>query len=268
MHADKRSGKVFAIVRYVAIIAAGITIGAPICLSQAIRTPSNVPSPTASFEVAVIQPTPPDNVRGTQWSRPGGTTFTAANVTLELLTTMAWNIDASQIQNAPASFTSKHFDLTARAEAGIDLTRDALRPRLQTLLQQRFHLAIHHATVSKKGFALVVARRGSKLAGRSNDQPMNFRQGVGPGKLQGRNWSMEFCALMLVSKVSAPVIDRTGLTGRYDVDVQYAPDGSEDTTFPSLTTALQDRLGLRLQPEMVPVDIIVIDHADQSPTDN
>jgi len=246
------------------VTATGPAIG---CQGQDLVANPSAPQ-LPSFEAATIKLTPPDNLRDAQWSKPGGGEFRATNVTLEFLTAMAYNVDARQLNNAPSWFGSKHFDLNAKAEAGVVLTREALRPRLQDLLEQRFHLKLHHETREERGLVLVVGKHGPKLTGSKGDQAPNFRIDVGPGKLKGNNWSMEFCALMLVPKVGMPVVDRTGLTGRYDIDVEYDPDMSPEALLPSLSTAIQERLGLSLVPQKVPVDIIVIDHADPLPTGN
>jgi len=221
-----------------------------------------------SFEAATIRMTAAGNLTDAQWSKPGGSTFRATNISLELLTTLAYGIDAKQIKSAPAWFGSRRFDINAKAEEGIVLSREALRPRLQRLLRERFHMRMHHQTILTQGFALVVAQRAPKLASSKADQPPNFRVDVGPGKLHGTNWSMEFCALMLAPKVGMPVVDRTGLQGRYDVDVDYAPDISVESPLPFLPAAIQEKLGLRLVSQKVPVDVIVIDGAEEFPTEN
>ena len=225
-------------------------------------------SPALAFDAATIKVTDPNRVGGAQWSLPGASIFTATNVSLEFLAAMAYNIDASQIQAAPSFFGSKHFDLSARAESGVGLSREALRPRLQTLLRERFHLEIHRTTVYRRGFALLVSPRGLKLTPASGDQTPNFRVDVSNGNVRGKNWSMDFCAQMLTAKLGGVVVDKTGLTGRYDIDLQYAPQYSDDTTLPSLTTVLESQAGLRLQPQQVPVDVIVVAHVDELPTDN
>ena len=221
-----------------------------------------------SFEAATIRIAAPGNMTDAQWSKPGGSTFRATNISLELLTTLAYGIDAKQIKGAPAWFSSRRFDINAKAEEAVILSREALRPRLQRLLQELFHRRAHHQTILAQGFALVVGQRGPKLSNSKGDQPPNFRVDVGPGKLHGTNWSMEFCALMLAPKVGVPVVDRTGLQGRYDVDVDYAPDMSVDSPLPFLPAAIQEKLGLRLVSQKVPVDVIVIDGAEEFPTEN
>jgi uncharacterized protein (TIGR03435 family) len=224
-------------------------------------------NPSPSFEVAVVRPADPGNIAAGQWSLPGGNTFRATGLSLEFLTAMAYNVDISQIKGAPAWFGSRYFDIAAKAEPGVVLNREALRPRLQRLLRERFQMTMHHLIAHAKGYILVIDKRGSKLAASRGDQPANFRVNVGPGKLQGKNWSMEFCALVLTSKLHAPVVDRTQLAGRYDLDVSYA-ELTEDSPLPPLPMAIRENLGLRLAPQTVPVDTIVIDQANQSPTEN
>jgi uncharacterized protein (TIGR03435 family) len=231
-------------------------------------TPSGHEAGLPSFAAATIKLSAPGAVADAQWSRPGGSEFRATNVSLQFLTTMAYGIDAKQLKGAPSWFGSVHFDLNAKAEPGVELSREALRPRLQELLARRFHLKMHHETMDERGFVLVVAKHGSKLISSKGDQPPNFRVDVGPGKLKGSNWSMEFCALMLTPKVGMPVVDRTGIQGRYDIDVEYDADMSPDSLLPSLDAAIQQRLGLTLVAQKVPVDMIVIDQVDQVPTDN
>lgn len=241
------------------------------CLAQTrvlAPAPANSQSPSPVFEAASIKVSAPNDVTPGGWSRPGGSEFRAMNVSLELLVTMAYGIDISQIQNAPRWLGSRQFYVNAKAPQGVELTREALRPCLQALLQQRFHLKAHHQTVQKKGVALVVADNKSKLALSEGAEFPNFRVNVGPGKLQGKNWSMDFLVLMLAPKVGVPVADKTGLQGRYDVNVEYDDDMSPNPELPSLTTAIQKQLGLKLVPEMVPVVVLVIDGIDELPTEN
>jgi uncharacterized protein (TIGR03435 family) len=73
---------------------------------------------------------------------------------------------------------------------------------------------------------------------------------------------------MLTPKVGRPVINRTGLQGSYDVDVEYAPNMSEDSSLPSIFTAIQDKLGLRLVSQEVPVDVLIVDEVNELPTEN
>jgi len=114
------------------MIAVAATSPASRCQGQDQPATPSVPQANAvAFEAAAIKLTAPGNIRDGQWSQPGGSEFRATNVNLEFLTAMAYGIDARQLKDAPSWFGSKHFDLNAKAEPGVMLTREALRPRLQ-----------------------------------------------------------------------------------------------------------------------------------------
>jgi len=198
---------------------------------------------------------------------PRGSEFWAKNVPLELMIAMAYAIDSSQLQNAPRWLSSKFVYINAKAPHGVELTREALRPCLQALLQERFHLKVHHDTVPKKGFSLVVAASGPKLETTKGAPFPNYRANVSPGKLQGKDWSTDFLALMLAPKLGVPVVHKTGLQGRYDITIEYDDDASPNPELPALTTAIQ-QLGLKLVPGTVPVAVLVIDAIDELPTEN
>ncbi len=202
------------------------------------------------------------------WSPPGIGRFWAKNLPLTQLIQLAFGIDKQQIAGSPAWLDSSLYSLEAKPEAGIALTREELRPRLQDLLTQRFHLVVHHEVRMVPGYFLVVAKHGSRLQEAAPGHTINFRADVSPGNLKGYNWTMPFCALMLTPKAGSPVVDRTGLTGNYDLSLQYAPELTSDTELPSLFTAIRDSLGLELNAAKVPSDTLVIDHVDRNPTEN
>jgi uncharacterized protein (TIGR03435 family) len=91
---------------------------------------------------------------------------------------------------------------------------------------------------------------------------------VGPGKLEGINWSMPYLATMLTHPAGLPVVDKTGIAGSYDIKLDFAPDLETDSSLPSVFRALQDTLGLKLLAQQVPVETLVIDHVERAPTEN
>src|SRR5205823_11141726 len=109
----------------------------------------------------------------------------------------------------------------AKPEDGVRLTREELRPRLQDLLQQRFHLATHTETRVIRGYALMVAKGGPHLTPTTGDHFPGFRRNVSPGHMSGANWSMPQLAKYLTPAAGAPVSDETSLTGSYDIDFRY-----------------------------------------------
>jgi len=219
-----------------------------------------------AFEVATIKPTAPGEQGGGVWSPPGIGRYWAKSVSLEFLIQTAFNVDPNQIEGSPSWLSSDYFDVEAKPEEGVPLSREQLRPRLQELLQSRFHLATHYETRMKPGFALVILKGGPKLQRTSGDRPPGYRVYVGPGRLEGMNWTMTYLASILERPSGRPVADETGISGSYDIRVEYARDMEADSSLPSLFTALKESLGLELKAKQIPVQVLVIDHVDRVPT--
>jgi uncharacterized protein (TIGR03435 family) len=232
------------------------------------QEPAGTGTTVASFEVASIRPTPPDERVGGTWSLPNTGEFHTHNLSLGYLIHLAWNVDSSLIVDKPVWLDSDTYDINAKPEAGIVLTRDQLRPMLQDLLLQRFHLVVHSETRMMKGYMLVIAKGGSKLKPAKGEVTPNWRDDVSAGNLKGRNWSTEFLAAQLTPAAGLPVVDRTGLSGHYDVLVEYAPELEHESPLPSLLTAVQESLGLRLVARKVPVSVLVIDEVERVPAEN
>jgi len=230
---------------------------APLCFAQSRPT----------FEVASVRPSTDDTNDG-YWSPPGTGKFTAHNLSLTRLIILAYGVDPDQIANKPSWFDSAHFDVTAKPSGNVSLTREELKPMLQSLLQDRFHLATHTQTKLMPGYVLTVARGGPKLQTTKGARFPGYRLNVTDTELNGLDWSMPFLASMLQHPAGRPVVDETGLSGSYDIKLDFSSDSSADNSLPSIFTALQDTLGLKLKPEKIPVSVLVIDHADRIPTAN
>ena len=232
-------------------------------------------TPHPTFEVATVRPSPPDaDPKTGNWTIPGKGQITATHVSLALLVKLAYDVDDSQITNEPGWLDSKLYDIAAKAEDGIQLTREELRPRLQDLLQQRFHLVVHTETHVVRGYALVVAKGGPHLIPTKGDRFPGFRINVSRGQMRGSNWSMSQLAKYLIPAAQFPVIDETGIAGSYDVSFSFDPAADAGSTAgslndaPSLNEALTQATGLSLEPRKVPVEFIVIDSVDSAPTEN
>lgn len=224
-----------------------------------------------TFEVATVRPASRGaDPNSGSWSPPGVGRFTATHVTLALLIQLAYDVDKSQITNKPDWLESNSYDVAAKPEGGIRLTREELRPRLQDLLQQRFHLVVHTETRFRQGYALVIAKGGPHLVPAKGDHFAGFRIDVSPGQMRGANWSMAQLAKYLTPAAGFPVVDQTGITGSYDIGFSYQPelDSDTDNSRPSLTAALKQATGLLLKPQKVPAATIVIDSVDKVPTAN
>jgi uncharacterized protein (TIGR03435 family) len=198
-------------------------------------------APQPPFETATIKPTLPSERVNGPWSPPGIGRFSAHSLTLQFLIQMAYGVDADQISGKPSWLDSDFYDIEAKPEEGIKLSRDELKPRLQNLLAERFHLATHFETKMVRGYALVVAKGGPKLQPTKGDHFPGFRVNSVPGNLEGFNWSMPYLAAMLQHVTSLPVADRTGIAGSYDIKLQFAPelapDIDQDSALPSVFTA-------------------------------
>lgn len=237
---------------------------------QADAAPTS-PSPNSSpsFEVASVRPSSPQADPQTgSWSLPGIGRFTATHVSLALLMKLAYDVDDSQIANKPEWLETNLYDITAEPEDGIKLSRDQLRPRLQNLLRQRFHLVAHTETRSIRGYALVVAKGGPHLTPTKGDHFPGWRFNVDSGHMRGANWTMPQLAIYLTPAAGFPVVDQTGITGSYDIAFNYNPKPDVESDLPILAAALKQATGLLLKERKVPVETIVIDSVDKVPTEN
>ena len=225
---------------------------------------------TPTFEVATVKAAAPDaDPKTGHWSFPNIGSFTASHVTLGLLIQLAYDIDASQIANQPGWLDSNLYDVTAKPEEGIKLSREELRPRLQELLRQRFHLVVHTETRHVRGFALNVAKGGPHLKPTTGEHFPGWKTNVSAGSMRGVNWSMPILAQYLTSAAGFPVVDQTGLSGSYDVSFSYENDPNKpDSSLQPLAEALKQATGLLLRPQLVPVMMIAIDSVDKTPAEN
>ena len=245
-----------------------VAVAAALLLAQALR-------PT-QFEVASVKA----NTRG------GGTTrrierqgLTYLNVTLGEFIEMAYDVRRYQIAGEDwiASPGANRYDIVAKAAA--PASESELRHMLVPVLADRFHLTLHRETRVLPVYALVVAKGGHKLRdGDGGEQWVS--PDPGGGGFRYRNYPMSALALTLslLRTTGRPVVDRTGLTGRYDftANLQDLPAGAtaEDlkrAVFESDTAvfaALQEQLGLKLNAERAPIEMLVVDHADKIPTDD
>lgn len=218
-----------------------------------------------AFEVASVRQTPPASIGYTSISPPGSATFAARNITMRILISTAYGIDSDYITSKQDWIDSERYDVTAKAEGGQGISSEQLKPMLQQLLAERFKLTVHRETKTMAGYLLVVAKGGPKL------QPTKgapARPAILKGALRADNISVDVLAGMLRRPLGKPVANQTGLTGNFDVTFDFAPEGAEDSALPSIFTAIQEQLGLKLVPQKVPVETLVIDHAERVPIQN
>jgi len=258
-------------------------------------------SPT--FEVSSIKP----NNSGDQNSRtsvqPGGRVV-ATNVTLLTIVRAAWALPATRIVAAAGLnwVDSDRFDVLAQATG--DPSLEQLQSMLQNMLAERFKLAAHMQVREIPVYVLAMARNdgrfGPQLRASNSDldcaallasgrgatpPPSADASGVGPcsnrvnvGRYIGRTQTMERFVATMSPVVRRVIVDRTGLAGSFDLDLEWAPDqlppGAPTSTAPpppsdgpSIFTALQEQLGLKLESTRGPVEVLVIDHAERPTPD-
>jgi uncharacterized protein (TIGR03435 family) len=216
---------------------------------------------TPAFEVASIKTSAPDAARTNIQRDPGGGIL-LTNVNLQTLVSMAYNVQSFQLAGGPAWLRSRRFDVDAKAPAGA--AKGQTWVMLQTLLADRFQLTVHRETRELAIFNLVVAKGGPKIqpAHRAPGPADDFVQTF-PGRMKALMVGMPGLALALSGVLGHQVVDRTNLEGKYDFQLEFAPENAAaDSDRPSLYTALQDLLGLKLETSKGPVNMIVIDRAE------
>jgi uncharacterized protein (TIGR03435 family) len=286
-----------------AALAAPILIGvlnAPAIRAQnapAIRA-QNAPATTPKFEVASIKPCQdPVNDLG-HHSSPGRLASGCAellNFIGNAYTTFAdghlnLNSEPAPINGGPPWLHSASYEVNAKAEGNASLPM-MLGPMMQRLLEDRFHLKIHHQATEGPVYFLTVARGGPKLQPftegsctpystlprppllpGSKEYCERIISGVGASPwMEAKGATLDEFSKTLRMVVDRPVIDKTGITGRFDIRVEFSREGTEPasdpSTPPSIFVALQEKLGLRLESGKGPVQMLVIDHIER-PTEN
>ena len=263
----------------------------PLTLARATKeTAFALPAPPRSmaadapltFEVASIKPSAP-NTPGKIFTVKGRDVITI-NTTLADLMTMAYDVHINQISGAPPWFENDKFDITARPVAEGVPNVNQLRGMLRNLLADRFKLTLHNEKKEMSAYVLAVGARGHKMTQNTANPTglpgLGFKQ---LGVLGVVNAKMaDFAALMQGSVLDRPVVDKTGLEGRFDFTLTWTPDDSQFRSFgprppapanpdpnapPGLFTAIQEQLGLRLDRGNAQVDVLVIDKVEK-PSEN
>jgi uncharacterized protein (TIGR03435 family) len=213
-----------------------------------------------TFDVISIKPNHTGSEAHRATTLPGGV-FTATNVTLKLLISRAFGVADAQIQGGPGWAGSDEYDVEARANTMIEMTREEARPALQAMLAVRFVLKFHRETKQGQIYSLTIAKGGPKLKEHTGEGRTGISASTGGGKveIQGTNAPMARLAEYLSSQAGRPVVDHTGLTGQYDFVVAWTSDDANAGT--SVFSALQEQLGLKVESAKGPIENIVVDGA-------
>ncbi len=238
-----------------------------------------------AFEVASIKPNSTGDNRIQIGMAPGGR-FTATGVTLRLLIGQAYNVRDFQVTGGPGWIGTDRYDINAKGPEGMPerMSPDILRPMIKALIEERFQLKTHRESKELPTYALVVGKNGVKLTPTSAEVRGPMMR-MGRGQLSGQKVSMAMLAQQLAMQLGRKVVDKTGLDGAYEINLQWTPEPGQgggpfgghpppgeplpaaDSSGPTIFTAVQEQLGLRLESDKGPVDIIVVDSVAK-PTEN
>jgi bla regulator protein BlaR1 len=228
------------------------------------------------FDVAYIKPNPgwPPMTVGPGFNAHG---VGGSKVTLRNLVMLAYDVTAPRVIG-PGWLDGNRFDIIATAPEGTAPAE--LRVMLQDLLKQRFHLRAHMETRDMPVYDLVVARNGVKMVGHPAPAPVGpaVPRDAYPGvthlsTLRGSGQTTTFIAEKLSGMTDRPVLDKTGLDGTYDYFLIWlssvsAASNEVELGPPDLFTAIEQQLGLTLRPTKAQLTVVVVDQADQIPTEN
>jgi uncharacterized protein (TIGR03435 family) len=244
-----------------------------------------------AFEVATIKKVDPDAQGGRYIVMQGANRFVEKAYTLKLLIAAAYDLNPKTISGGPGWAETEHYDIVAVTPGEVRPTRNEQMAMLRKLLEERFQLRFHREAREFSMYALEVAKNGAKISTSNTGtsgaglRPVapdsDVPPTVGPGVvypqkivLPGRNATLgELASLLQRAILDRPVGDRTGLTGRYDFDLEWAPDetqfggdvGAATAAAPSppLFVAIEQELGLRLEAMRGPVEALVVDGVER-----
>jgi uncharacterized protein (TIGR03435 family) len=226
----------------------------------------------ASFEVASIK-LHPEPIAFSSDAAVHGARVTATAVTLIDLITNAFGVRYDQISGGPSWAKSEHYDVAAKAEGEDTITKNQLRQMLQTLLAGRFQLQLHREMRETPVYELIVAKNGPKIKEAAPDATGGYvSRGFNTGqmRMEASKGTMEQLARQLSVTAGRPVIDKTGLTGYYAYTLDWASaiqPPQPDSDSPSMFTAVQEQLGLKLESAKDPIEMLIIDRAEK-PSEN
>ena len=240
-----------------------------------------------AFEVATIKPAVPGSP-GRWIKMESANRFHAKNHTLKSLIEAAYNLTPRAISGGPSWVDSERYEILAETPGDVRPSLDEQMSMLRKLLADRFKLTFHREQKEFSVYALTVAKIGPKLK-ESTASPDATPEGPPPLVfvlspegiwLPGRNATMsELASVFQRAALDRPVIDKTGISGRYDFDLKWTPDetqfdgnavkvpGAADSDKPDLFAAMQQQLGLKLEATKGPIEALVIDRIER-PSDN
>jgi uncharacterized protein (TIGR03435 family) len=220
------------------------------------------------WEVATVKPSAPSD-RGDR-IHMHGRHLTLERETVEWLLLIGYNVQKNQIVGAPDWAKTEQWDVDGLANVDGEPNLKQLQGMLRKILEERFGLKLHHEQREMPVFALTAAKGGPKLTINTSDpnglMDQQNREANGQRTEQLKNTSMAELALILQFHVGRPIVDQTGLAGRYDFQLKWTTDETRATAAdapPGLFTAMQEQLGLKLEPVKAMAEVLVVDGAER-----
>jgi uncharacterized protein (TIGR03435 family) len=237
----------------------------------------------AEFEAASVKASKPTADEGPRTLTAGPASLTIRQQSLRAIIEWAYQLRDHDALSGPAWMDDAEFDIVARTTAPVPV--DQIRAMLRALLHDRFGLEVHREQRNHSVFALTVAKSGLKLQPSTGDPDGRLNIYIAPGMMAFRHTPMTAPRiaeeLHRRGAVDRPVVDRTGLTGVFDLDLHFACTilaqpgeifhgctGEIETAEPAIFKALEEQLGLHLEPDKLPIETVVIDWLDRTPKGN
>jgi uncharacterized protein (TIGR03435 family) len=258
--------------RWVGVFLAGAMLVAPRAFGQGQEVPSMAADAHPSYEVATIKPSDPAD--GSAGFHSEGRRLFAENETMDSLIAVAYSIHPKQIVGGPEWFSQDHFDIKGVPDIAGAPSWDQQREMMQKLLAERFGLKFHREKRELSIFAITVAKGGPKLeVSKSDANGMLDQTGNNNGVEQAwrfTNNSIEDFAQMMQNLLDRPMVDETGLKGKFDFKLKWSTNdapNNDPNAPPGLLTAVQEQLGLKIEATKGPADVLVIDHVERPSAD-
>jgi uncharacterized protein (TIGR03435 family) len=222
----------------------------------------SAPAADLRFEVASIKPSAPGSKLGTIYPAPGRQRYVGISVSLKLMMTVAYRVNYEQI-SGPGWISDDLFDVNAEADK--PSTIEELHVMLRNMVADRFKLRMHTETRVRPVYMMSVDKSGVKMKPSETAGDPQVSEPAA-GSLVGHFTPMSHFAWLLGLFVDRPIVDRTGLKDVYDFTLTWNPDLTTDAqadSAPGLFEALRKQLGLRLDAQSGPLEVMVIDHAER-----
>jgi len=258
---------------------------APVLFAISLAAAQTIRPVFSSFEVATIKPSAPDDGKAGRYIRmQSAHRFQVRNYTANGLIAAAYDLNPRAISGGPTWSGSDRYEIIAVAPGDLRPTYDEQMIMLRALLAERFNLTFHREKKEFSIYELSVAKGGAKIQVSTApfDEPSNVTStlfaatsgGIDHALMPAHNVTMqEFASVLQRAILDRPVVDKTGLSGRYDFDLEWTPDesqfggqlppGAPDSAKPGLFAAVHQQLGLRIEATRGPLEALVIERLDR-----